>query len=338
MKERTNPLKSSWRNFNSPSSKTENSLHNAPMLNNSIENTLSNDKSLFQANNLGGNTPPGLSKPIVNSQKLLEKFKNTFNINENSINELYEIDRCSSDDIKKLEAKYGYSNVRKLTEFARALDMSRINLYPAPSGNLNLKELKNRRLSVELSRIISKLAEDHYGAITEGDEFWDCNRLAMRKINKESIIKCRNSKEKHNIIIMLDSSPSCSKQAEFYSKIASESCKFGDIELYDAPNARLVHRYSHKEKAFVRFLTPEDIINDVSSWNFFKNRTIIFFGDFDGISILTKASLTNKIYWFHPSNDEYHDLDYYNYNKTNFTLFENINGINEFMKACKKLK
>ena len=116
------------------------------------------------------------------------------------------------------------------------------------------------------------------------------------------------SREKHNIIIILDSSPSCSRYANFYGKIASQCVQYGDVELYDGPNARLVHIYKPREKSFVTFLTAEDIFNNVHEWSLFKNRTIIFFGDSDGLYTVLKNTVHNKVYYFYT-----HDEDSFQY-------------------------
>ena len=152
------------------------------------------------------------------------------------------------------------------------------------------------------------------------------------------------SREKHNIIIILDSSPSCSDYANFYSSIASQCVKYGDIELYDAPNARLVHYYKSREKAFVKFLTKDDIINNVHKWSMFKNRTIIFFGDFDGFEIAINGTANNKVYYFLTGKKDDFDYEMRNCyggnscNTRNLKVYYNITNIKSFMAACKKLK
>jgi hypothetical protein len=235
-----------------------------------------------------------------------------------------------------------YSQRRKIDQFDEDVNMSRINMYPALPGKYTLEGARNRRLAVELSRVISKLAEDHVGAALEGDEFWDCDRLSMRKLNRESIYKCRMTREKHNIIIMLDSSPSCDEYSNFYSDIASQCVQFGDIELYDAPNARIVHMYSNRKKAFVEFFTIEDILKDVHMWSLFKNRTIVFFGDFDGLHIVLGGTINNKVYYFCTQDTD--DIQWYLKDNTkpcnyrNLEIIPNITSVESFMKACKKLK
>ena len=348
MKKRTNPLKTKWRNFTTPGKKLENTITDAPLpkvkLSGTFNGPLAGGNSsvkinvLPKANNSGGKQLPGLSKFHNNSKNITKRFNSNTKINKDGINMLYNM----TQELDMMIDVMKRAQRRKIEQFWDDIGMSRINKHPALPGKYTLRGARNRRLAVELARIISRLAEDHVGAAVEGDEFWDCDRLAMRKINRDSIYKCRMSREKHNIIIMLDSSPSCSDYSNFYSDIASQCVQFGDIELYDAPNARLVHMYSNKKKAFVEFLTVEDILNSVHRWSLFKNRTIIFFGDFDGFDVVLGGTINNKIHFF--CTEDENDIEYYTEgsnvpcNYRNLKIIPNIRSIKSFMKACKKLK
>lgn len=337
MKKLTTPLKTSWRNFvtsdtKSASSTSECNSHDA---NSTETQSMDNNESFKvnpnrfdnQASSSGGfKSPPGLSNSSPQALKAFEKFKSKQKIHSDEIEDLY--DAGSTKDIDN----------DIIDDFKTAVHYSRINLKPARSNGLDLKSLKNRRLGVELSRIISKIAEDYSGANTEGDDFWDGNRLATRKISKESILKCKMSKEKQNVIIMLDSSPSCDQQARFYSVIAAEASKFGDVELYDAPNARIVHKYNTKTGSFEKFLTKQDVMNNVHEWSLINNRTIIFFGDNDGVHILGNNSNNNKIYYI-STEAEYRVRKYLpKHLYKNVMVLPNVRTIKDFMKVCKKLR
>ena len=344
MKKHTNLIKTDWRNYTSG---LESELR-TPEVNAYTAYTPPNSQSISEnpnkssvphvKNNPGGKSLPGLGNLRNNPANINRKFNN--NTKNNNAFDPY-------GDINKLlrNGKLNRSQENKLENFQSDHDMSRINKNPAPAGKLSLKDVRDRRLGIELARTISKLAEDNIGAYTEGDDFWDCDRLAMRQITKESIFNCKMSREKHNIIIILDSSPSCSRYANFYGKIASQCVQYGDVELYDGPNARLVHIYKPREKTFVTFLTAEDIFNNVHEWSLFKNRTIIFFGDSDGFELVLKSTLHNKIYYFYTGCQD--DFEYflkdYAYggiacNTKNLKPIFNIDNVDSFMKACKKLK
>jgi len=341
LKKHTNLIKADWRNYTSGLEskllcKTEvktTTLPNSP----TISANTSKSSVPHVKNNSGGQPLPGLGNLRNNPANINRKF----NSNTNAFNP----DNSKLFQNGKDRAKLTEPQKNKLENFRQDHDMSRINKNPAPAGKLSLKDVRDRRLGVELSRTISKLAEDNIGAYTEGDDYWDCDRLAMRQITKESIFNCKMSREKHNIIIILDSSPSCSRYANFYSKIASQCVQYGDVELYDGPNARLVHIYKPREKSFVKFLTAEDVFNNVHKWSLFKNRTIIFFGDSDGFHIALRNTVHNKVYYFYTSDEndfQYALQDHTDYggdcNTKNLKPIYNIKDVDSFMKACKKLK
>ena len=342
MKKHTNLIKTDWRNYTSgleSELRTETEVKTTTLPNSPPIRANTNKSSAPHVkNNSGGKPLPGLGNLRNNPANINRKFNN--NTKNNNALDPYK-------DINKLlrRGELSGSQENKLENFQSDHDMSRINKNPAPAGKLSLKDVRNRRLGVELARTISKLAEDNIGAYTEGDDYWDCDRLAMRQITKESIFNCKMSREKHNIIIILDSSPSCSRYANFYGKISSQCVQYGDVELYDGPNARLVHIYKPREKCFVTFLTAEDIFNNVHEWSLFKNRTIIFFGDSDGFHTVLKNTVHNKVYYFYTQSEESfrYDLNDYveyggNCNTKNLKPIYNIKDVDSFMKACKKLK
>ena len=339
MKKHTNLIKADWRNYTSGLEKQLRSTEvNTTTPPNSPTISANTNKSSVPhvKNNSGGQPLPGLGNLRNNPANINRKFNS--NTKNNNAFDPYNNKLLKDGNLNR-------SQETKLENFQSDHDMSRINKNPAPAGKLSLKDVKNRRLGVELARTISKLAEDNIGAYTEGDDFWDCDRLAMRQITKESIFNCKMSREKHNIIIILDSSPSCSRYANFYGKIASQCVQYGDVELYDGPNARLVHIYKPREKSFVTFLTAEDIFNNVHEWSLFKNRTIIFFGDNDGLYTVLKNTVHNKVYYFYTRDEDdfrYSLDDYAEYggdcNTKNLKPIYNIKDVDSFMKACKKLK
>ena len=360
MKKHTDLINRNWRNFGSiDKPKEDNITINAPIVDDAENTTVepgkltSKDAQQYNidkfvkpsmdnitASNSGGPKPLGLGKLRDQVNKLTEKFDKSISNNKIKKNPLYTTKGYSSNEYNDMKKVMTDKQKERLEDFESSLDYSRINKNPAASGKLTLNGVKNRRLAVELSRVISKLAEDHVGATTDGDDFWDCDRLVMRQFNKESIYSCRNSREKQNIVIMLDSSPSCEKQAKFYSDIASQVCQFGDVELYDAPNARLVHKYSPRDKRFVDFLTMDDVANNIHRLSAFKNRVIIFFGDMDGFHVMANASFDNTIYYFHSDNEGYIKdcLRGQPHKSRNFRIMPRVTNVKKFMEACKKLK
>ena len=117
------------------------------------------------------------------------------------------------------------------------------------------------------------------------------------------------SRERESIVLLLDSSPSCENLSSMYSNISTYAAGFGDIDIYDAPNGGVTKYYCRKSRKFVELPASERCRN----WSYlFKNRKIIFFGDFDGISNLKEKHkrVRNKVYHFLNS-DAYSNGGYY---------------------------
>ena len=80
--------------------------------------------------------------------------------------------------------------------------------------------------------------------------------------------------------------------------------------MYDAPNAYIVKQYSRLSKKFVK--VGLDYAHIMMKWQMFKNRTIIFFGDWDGRKIIYEACKHNTVYWLNPEySDNYFDCPPY---------------------------
>ena len=155
--------------------------------------------------------------------------------------------------------------------------------------------------------MVSKLAEERSGDVIIGEDEWDLQELMMRSITKRNIYSCMQSRERENIVMVLDSSPSCQSTSELYAKIAMLSVKIGCLDIYLAPNAYVTHKMNNKsykyEPIFDSSKDSSFIVCGMDELhNFFKNRVILYFGDWDGEYMIAKASQTNEIHWF---NKEY---------------------------------
>ena len=169
------------------------------------------------------------------------------------------------------------------------------------------KESKDKRLANTLAIMVSKLAEERSGDVIIGEDEWDLQELMMRSITKRNIYSCMQSRERENIVMVLDSSPSCQSTSELYAKIAMLSVKIGCLDIYLAPNAYVTHKMNNKsykyEPIFDSSKDSSFIVCGMDELhNFFKNRVILYFGDWDGEYMIAKASQTNEIHWF---NKEY---------------------------------
>lgn len=193
----------------------------------------------------------------------------------------------------------------------------------------DLKSMRNRRLSNLMDTLIGKLAQDMTGFPVEGDDEWDMHALMRRHIDKKPLSHCRQSREKERIIVYLDCSGSCGVLSSFYSEIAETCIKRGDVFLIRGGNSHIVsyfnpwlnnedpwqpippsmkrYRKMPMSAASRRMLLAFGIDGDDLDYfyehnsqrfwsTFFRNRTIIYFGDSDGFYHTMEASVHNKLY------------------------------------------
>lgn len=159
--------------------------------------------------------------------------------------------------------------------------------------------VSERQLAFMFSLIIGKVAEDLEGAPKPGDDFWDMDALAQRHITKKSLAECRISRERERVIICLDSSPSCASMARLYQRLARAALYRDDVEIYDTPNGYVQRKFQlHGNPIDMPFrnLFPDagNVPLDDCPW---RGRTIIFFGDFDGLPYVARTSQKNKVYY-----------------------------------------
>lgn len=319
-----------WRNYRLGS---DNHYERFSQKDDSVQIRPPNANSMSNSGQLQGNRGPikRLPKSRIksaskrySSSAITQKFSNNIKFNKSSI-----LSDETINDLSMLNETYD------LSDFQSDINMKR-NLDIAPKGKFTLDTGGVRRIATKFSRLISKISEDMTGEPEPGDEFWDIERLLYRQLSNESILNCKMSRQKEVIMMILDSSPSCSKEAKFYSSLASVASIHNDIELYNAPNARLVEIYNRKAKKFVPFLTPQDIANRVHEWSLFRNRVIIFFGDSDGVEVVSNAAEYNKIYWFHK--EPKRCIDDYVSEHRNVTIFESITSTQSFINAMKTIR
>ena len=166
--------------------------------------------------------------------------------------------------------------------------------------------LRNRKLSSTLSLLFGKIAEERMGDRTEGADKWDIDKIMFRRISKKVITDCKYAREKQRLVLMLDSSPSCSSMANVYSQISTESANFDDLEIYDAPNGYAHSIYNPRDGKFTK-LTREEV-EYTMLWGGFSGRTIIYFGDTDAARSIRASCKYNDIHWFYRAYDDW-DLE-----------------------------
>ena len=174
-----------------------------------------------------------------------------------------------------------------------------------------IKHVKKQRLNNAIATVFAKIAEDLTGEPVPGDDEWSMEELLYRAFTHKPINKCRVDYEKERLVLVLDNSPSCRRQATFFSSIATAALKLNDVEIYAAPNARMT-AWMNPKTGMYEDLPLEDTCDyighhaDLNSpefilghWHRWKNRVVVFFGDADGVDVICNASRhVRKLYWF----------------------------------------
>ena len=335
-------INSSWRNFNTPEEKEHQGLYQRLRINDS-SNSESKVKpiklsgSFGQKRTKGAMMPPSASK-FHHNQKLIDtKFKQQSTVKSLEQKAMY--NEATSHEWRALEESLSRGELDRLSGFTGDVEMAR-NLKPATAHKFDLDISGTRRMSVDFARIVSKIAEDNSGSIIDGGDFWDVNKLIARVIDNRNILHCKSSRELESVVLILDSSPSCSQYAKLYSELAVTASNFDDVDMYNAPNARITHRYDRKQKDFTVCMSFDDIINDAHKWKYFKNRVIMFFGDSDGINTVLMNTFSNKVYWFCTESESYikDELDCHDYNSANLTIFPKVRNAKGFIDAMKIIR
>ena len=196
-----------------------------------------------------------------------------------------------------------------------------------------IKHVKKKRLNNAIANVFAKIAEDLTGEPVPGEDEWYMEDLLYRSCTRKPINKCKVDYERERLVLVLDNSPSCRRQATFFSSIATAALKLNDVEIYAAPNARMAAWMNPKTSRY-EDLPLEDTCDYITHhaglysmeyalghWLRWKSRVVVFFGDADGIEVLCNASRhVRKLYWFNcldPSydlDDEVYDVELYLHN------------------------
>ena len=251
------------------------------------------------------------AKPVKNTIKRcktpprrLQKNKGGVKFNKNNLD--LKSKNFSENKIYRVLDNY-HTNIQWSDDFNATRKYNKNNKR-AKSVFAIAKESKDRRLANTLAIMVSKLAEERSGDVIIGEDEWDLQELMMRSITKRNIYSCMQSRERENIVLILDSSPSCQSTSQLYAKIAMLSVKIGCLDVYLAPNAYITHKMNSKTYQYEPVF---DLDKDKSSivcgmdklHSFFKNRVILYFGDWDGEDTIAKASHTNELHWFNREYD-----------------------------------
>jgi len=249
----------------------------------------------------------------------------------------------SNEDDSKRNIYYEYSQdlgMSNANKMERVMSKYRVNFKEAKSMGVDIKSyVRIKILANAFAIIMEKYAKYHTGYDVIGEDFWDMDELAQRCITKKNINKCRMSRTKENIILLIDSSPSCRREAAFFAAVASVAAKYDFIDMYDAPNMRITGKYNAKTMKFEQCWTDEQILVGMHKWPHFKDKNILAFGDDDGIQIISDNAERNKITYFSTLGAiSSYNSSWRNKLKKKCTIYEGIYDIGALVQCAKKLR
>jgi hypothetical protein len=152
------------------------------------------------------------------------------------------------------------------------------------------EERKAQRIATTFALLVSKVAEDMSYQRRPGDEFWDPRKIMRRQIDNRPLQHCKMDYTKRRLALLVDTSPSCTDEAVFYSKIASGAMLRDDIDIFLCPNGHIDAKFDPEP---MRFVTDER----GPEWDL-EGRTVLYFTDWDGREQLVAHSRDCNLYWF----------------------------------------
>lgn len=106
----------------------------------------------------------------------------------------------------------------------------------------------------------------------------------------------------------MDTSGSCTQYSEFLTGIARLAVRLGAVELYEAPNGSVEIAWRYDDR---RGRWASEYVNWGPNWPW-RNRTILFLGDFDGGDSVIEASWRNRVVWL-SCEERYKDTSEHNW-------------------------
>ena len=303
---------------------------------------LYNNNEIVDAKNLRSKQKPTYARRVVDNylDGLNKKADKLYDDGEFDKSEVLDKE---SQKVGDFLASLDYSSHTNAFQVSKPSGKTKFQRNERAARSLGVQYFKsrNKRYGTAFANLIAKLAEDNSGGDIDGDEFWDEQLLTERTITRHSINKCKKDKTKERIVLMLDTSPSCRRVADFYGLMANIAEGYDDIEVYDVPNGRIVHKYSRRYKRFVPAWNLEDIINGAHEWKYMKNRTVLIFSDSDCTDTVEKnIGINNAIILCHCDENEAYSLRDIKTKLENKggKIFYGVNSPDKLMEVVRKLK
>jgi hypothetical protein len=147
-----------------------------------------------------------------------------------------------------------------------------------------------QRIATTFALLVNKVAEDMSYQRRPGDEFWDPRKIMRRQIDNRPLQHCKMDYTKRRLALLVDTSPSCTDEAVFYSKVASGAMLRDDIDIFLCPNGHIDAKFDPEPMRFVTDDRGPD-------WDL-EGRTVLYFTDWDGREQLVAHSRDCNLYWF----------------------------------------
>lgn len=162
------------------------------------------------------------------------------------------------------------------------------NTYEAVELEGDDRETGTRYWQTVLYSFLAKFSEERVAPHTWLDrEEWDMERLMLRRYEGRPLNSYKRSVERDKIIIILDTSGSMVRWARAINILGRLASRRGMVEIYTAPNGYVKNRVVDGELVPVE--NPKKLVD---SW---RNRRIIYVGDYDGANLVVHLSRRNDV-------------------------------------------
>jgi len=182
-------------------------------------------------------------------------------------------------------------------------------------------------------RFIERIAEEETKAISYDNENskYNVKKLMFRQYEKKSLNAYKVSRIRESIVLILDTSGSMDWWAKNLSIIANLALRRRDVEIFVAPNGYIEYQHT---------LTRNIPVNHEKLMSEWKERTVIYVGDFDGADTPVFLSQNNNVIYVCPETRYRHfaSHDWVHYSEKDFKgVFIRVFDIDEMFIAFRMI-
>ena len=200
-----------------------------------------------------------------------------------------------------------------------------------PVFDLIRKSVSDVSLRIRMFNALIRLSKMRLCHEDRGTQTISAKRALKRVVSKTPPADMYADYKKGRVSLILDTSGSCIKFADYFAQVAQVAQKFNFVDIYEAPNADVIGKVGEVGKY------REEIARE--AWS---APAVVFFGDIDGANIVQYFAKKTKVYWFccenrYPDNWESHDWVGYQREEFVGEIFDCFDS-NDLYKALPKLK